>query len=377
MRTIAVPEIDFPPSRRHASGGFLRFCFQVNEVNKISVIVLVASLLGAVFPAAATRVDGLFEASVDAAGRNDRARDAALGAALEQVLVRLTGSSRALQSENASGLLANPGRFVEQFRYSEMPVQDGSRQLRLWVQFDGVSLARELRQRGLPYWGPERPDILAWLAVDDRGRRFLVSEGGDRELGSALGEAARVYGLAVTLPLLDLQDQREIGFGDVWGGFPERVEAASQRYRPQVVLTGRLDRGSAAGDWRADWQAQDQGERRNGRAHGPSAEAALGAAVAQVAEWLAQRYAVVASGAGTRALVVDNVRNLGDYARVSDYLASLSPVERVDVRRVSGDRIEFNLALSADESSLRKLIALGRILRPGADPMAWQFRLNP
>lgn len=349
----------------------------MDEVNKISVIVLVASLLAAVFPADAARVNGLFEASVDAAGREDKARDAAFGAALEQVLVRLTGSREALQAGNASGLLANPGRFVEEFRYSETPAQDGTRQLQLWVQFDGVSLSRELRQRGLPYWGPERPDVLAWVAVDDRGRRFLVSEGGNQELGAALEEAAGRYGLPLTLPLLDLEDQREVGFADVWGGFPDRVEAASQRYRPQVVLTGRLDHGSAAGDWRADWQAQDQGERRNGRAHGPSADAAVGAAMAQVAEWLAQRYAVVATGAGARTLVVDNVRDLDDYARVSDYLASLSPVERVDVRRVSGDEVEFNLALSADESSLRKLIALGRTLQPGADPLAWQFRLNP
>jgi hypothetical protein len=365
------------PERHNASDGFLRFCFRVSELNKISVIVLVASLLGAVYPAAAARVDGLFEASVDAAGRDEQARDAALGAALEQVLVRLTGSRKALRTGNASGLLDNPDRFVEQFRFGETPADDGERQLRFWVQFDGVSLARELRERELPYWGAERPDVLVWLAVDDRGRRFLVSEAGARELGVAVGDAARRYGLPLTLPLLDLEDQRQVGFADVWGGFVDRVNAASQRYRPQVVLTGRVDRASAAGDWRVEWQAQDQAERRDGRAHGPTAEAALDAAMAQVAVWLAQRYAMVATATGTRALVVDNVRSLDDYARVSAYLASLSPVERVDVGRVSGDRVEFSLALSADESSLLKLIALGRTLQAGPDPMAWQFRLNP
>ena len=42
--------------------------------------------------------------------------------------------------------------------------------------------------------------------------------------------------------LLDLQDQRAVQFTDVWGGFVGSVESASQRYRPQVILLGKLAR---------------------------------------------------------------------------------------------------------------------------------------
>lgn len=328
--------------------------------------------------AGAARLDHLFEAQVAATGRDSAAREAALGTALEQVLVRLTGSRAVLQSSAAASLIKDPGRLVEQFRFVEMPAtEEQVKQLSLWVQFDGVSLSRELRQAGLPYWGAVRPDILAWLAVDDRGRRYLLSESNQEPAAQALAQAAQRRGMPLTLPLLDLEDQRAVKFTDVWGGFFGAIEAASERYRPQVILTARLERDSPAGEWRADWQLADGPQRQNWRAHGADLEAVLDTGVADAAEWLAQRYAVVTTQAGLRTLVVEGVRDLRDYARVSQYLAQLSPVERVDVLGVEDQEVEFKLELSADEQSLLQVITLGRVLQRTGDAAAWRFRLNP
>ena len=84
-----------------------------------------------------------------------------------------TSQEIAALAQAASGASVNDFRFVEP---SAGDTQQGG--LKLWAQFDGVSLARELRQAGLPYWGPERPDVLVWLAIDDHGRRYLASETG-------------------------------------------------------------------------------------------------------------------------------------------------------------------------------------------------------
>jgi hypothetical protein len=86
---------------------------------------------------------------------------------------------------------------------------------------------------------------------------------------------------------------------------------------------------------------------------------------------------VISTQTGVRALVVDNVRNLGDYAKLSRYLASLSPVDRVDVLRVVDQEVEYSLRLNADERNLLQLIALGRVLQRTADPAGWRFHLNP
>jgi uncharacterized protein len=341
-------------------------------------MLLLMSLLAVPMAATAVRLDHLFEAEVDATGRDTGARDAALAGALEQVLVRLTGSRAALQGAAGAGLLEQPGRFVEQFRFVEPSAGDTLQSgLKLWAQFDGVSLARELRQAGLPYWGPERPDVLVWLAIDDRGRRYLASETGAQPVTAMLQQAGQQYGVPLTLPLMDLEDQRAVEFTDVWGRFSGRVELASQRYRPQAILTARLERSSAAGGWRADWQLINGANRQDWSTHAGDMDSAVSAGIADAAEWLAQRYAVVASAAGTHSLVVEDVRNLDDYARVYDYLAALSPVDHVDVLHVGQHAVEFNLTLSADERNLLQLIALGRVLQRMDDPAVWRFHLQP
>ncbi len=340
--------------------------------------MVVASLLLQLPLAGAARLDHLYEAEVPAAGRDTAARDAALGTALQEVLQRLTGSRAALQTAAAAKLLEPPGRFVEQYRFNEVPASDDQpKRLTLWAQFDGVSLSRELRQAGLPYWGAERPDVLVWLAVDDRGQRYLLSETGGQQAADAIRESAQRRGLPLTLPLLDLEDQGALQFTDVWGGFFPRIESASQRYQPQVILTGRLERDSAQGVWRAEWQMSDQGNRQSWTSRADNLASAVDAGLADAAAWLAQRYAVIATQAGIRALVVDGVRDLDDYARVSRYLASLSPVDRVDVAGVKDQEVEFNLTLNADERNLQQLIMLGRVLQRSDDPAAWRFQLNP
>jgi hypothetical protein len=350
----------------------------VSKLKKFFFIVLVASLLLQPLLAGAARLDQLYEAEVPAAGRDAAARDAALGVALEEVLQRLTGSRAALQTATAAKLLEPPGRFVEQYRFNELPASDDQpKRLMLWAQFDGVSLSRELRRAGLPYWGAERPDVLVWLAVDDRGQRYLLSETGGQAAADAMRQSAQRRGLPTTLPLLDLEDQRALQFTDVWGGFFGRIETASQRYQPQVILTGKLERDNAQGVWRTEWQIIDQGNRQSWSSRADSLESAVDAGLTDAAAWLAQRYAVIATQAGIRVLVVDGVRNLDDYARVSRYLASLSPVDRVDVAGVTDQEVEFNLKLSADERNLQQLIALGRVLQRTDDPTAWRFHLHP
>jgi hypothetical protein len=341
-------------------------------------ILFLFSLLAVASTSQAGRVQTLFQAEVDAAGRDTVSRDAALSVALGEVLVRLTGSTDSLQTPEAHGLLKKPGRFVEQFRFRESAA-DASRpeQLSLWVQFDGVALAREVRAAGLPYWGRERPDLLLWLAIDNRGQRYLMSE--TYEPGATNARAAgKRHGLPLTLPLMDLEDQRAIQFTDVWGGFMGTIATASRRYRPQVVLTGRLERSGASGDWRTAWQLTDGGNSQSWKGHADSLHDAVDAGLGDAAEWLAVRYAVVSAESGMWSLVVEEISNLEDYARVSAYLGSLSPVEKVNVLRAEDREVEFSLKLSADASSLQQLITLGRVLQPiEAEDAPWRYRLNP
>lgn len=335
-------------------------------------------LLGAVLVlpgAQAARLDDLFEAEVAATGRDSAARDAATQLALQQVLERITGGRGNSQQASAGKLLAQPGRFVEQYHFRESAGASGPA-LTLWVKFDGVTLAREVRELGLPYWGPDRPDTLVWLAVDSQGQRYLVGEAPDSLASRAVLEAGRQHGLPVTLPLLDLEDQRAVDFTDIWGGFLGPVETASQRYRPQVILVGKVGRAGASG-WQANWTLLAAGSSQSWSAYAATLEAAVAGGVGHAAESLAEQYAVVATGQSMRRLVVDGIRGLEDYARVYSYLESLTPVDQVQVVRVSDQEIEFELKLNAQDRALLQLITLGRTLRAADDPLSWRFSVIP
>jgi hypothetical protein len=342
------------------------------------VIALVGVLLVSL-AAHGARLENLFQTEVDAAGRDAVSRDAALKQALQDVLVRVTGSVAALSDPAAQQIIDRPGRLVEQFRFQETPatVAGEPAQLRLWAQFDGVSLARDIRRAGLPYWGQERPDVLLWLAVDDRGRRYVVSETAESEVTAALMQSAARRGLPLTLPLMDLQDQRAVQFTDVWGGFIAALQAGSERYRPQVILVGRVGHSGVSGGWRADWNLLGAGSNRSWGFHAATLNAAVSRGVAEATEWLASKYALVASGNTTLTLEVEGIRNLGDYARTYEYLVSLTPVEQVQVATATGEQVAFSLRLNAEERSLLQIITLGKVLETVEDPSAWRFRLTP
>ena len=327
----------------------------------------------------AARVDDLFQVEVTAGGRDARSRDAALGEALGQVLVRITGSTESLSKSTLKPLFKNPSRFAQQYRFREIPAETPGQaeHLRLWVQFDGVALAREVREAGLPYWGSERPDVLLWLAIDDRGRRYLVSDNSGGSVARSLSQSAYRRGLPLTLPLMDLEDQRAVQFTDVWGGFVGALESASQRYRPQVILVGKLGHSGASGGWRGSWDLLGAGGQQSWTSHAANLEAAVEQGIGEASEWLALQYAVVATGEVMRSLLVEGVQGLEDYARVSKYLASLTPVEQVQVARVNGREVEFSLNLNSEERNLLQVITLGRVLQAIEDPSAWRFRLNP
>lgn len=346
-------------------------------------IACLFALMLASASAAAARVDDLFQVEVPAAGRDPASRDAALGQALGEVLLRVTGSAESLRDPSVKPLFKNPSRFAQQFRFREVPAQpaaEQAEQLTLWVQFDGVALAREIREAGLPYWGTERPDVLIWLAVDDRGRRYLVSDNSEGSVSRSLSAAADRRGLPLTLPLMDLEDRRAVQFTDVWGGFVGSLEAASQRYRPQVILVGKLGHSGASGGWRGSWSLLGTGTPQSWTSHAPTLEAAVDQGIGEASEWLALQYAVVATDASVHTLVVEGIEGLADYARVSRYLASLTPVDEVQVSRVSGQEVEFSLHLNSEERSLLRVITLGRVLQANEEPSqpsAWRFRLNP
>ncbi len=319
----------------------------------------------------------LFESEVVVSSQSPAERSSALRTALAEVLVRVAGRNNVLDTDPARALLEDPGKLVQQYRYytrpgSEPPV------LVMWVRFDEASIRQGLQQQGVSYWGQERPDTLVWLAVEDRGRRYVVAADDDSDVHRQIELAARQRGVPIVFPLMDLEDQSRARFTDIWGGFFDNVLLASQRYHPQAVLIGRLNR-SASGGWSSRWHLQVGG--KPGAWTDSRNDLALLSqqGIDTAADILASQFAVSSGGTGgsNRATIeVRGVNSLADYARIDAYLEALTSVTDLQLTQVSGPTLQYTLQLNGSLQDLTRTVSIGSVLEPAAGEMPGSFRIR-
>jgi hypothetical protein len=320
--------------------------------------------------------EDLFESEVAVSDQTPGVRIEAFRTALSQTIVRVTGDQTALSGEPARALLEDPARLVQQYRYFTEPSVSPPA-LKLWVRFDGDAIRRSLQTQGMSYWGGERPDTLVWLAVEDRGRRYIVSADDSSDVHQQIELAARQRGVPILFPLMDLQDQSQVRFADLWGGFFGKVLSASERYSPPAVLIGRLNR-SPSGGWSSRWFLEVVGRTNEwSDSHRQLRELAR-QGVEDVADILATRFAVSGGGAGGRTvdITVNGIETLAAYARISQYLASLSSVSNVEVGELTPGGVQYALQVSGSMQDLMRTVSIGTVLEPEPGGLPGSFRLR-
>ena len=330
---------------------------------------MVASLAGAVVS------QQLFESEVVVQSQAPAERSAAMKLALEEVLVRVAGQDSVLTTGPAMALLQKPSRLVQQYRYFTVPDSEPPI-LKLWVRFDGDAIRQSLQQQGLAYWGAERPDTLLWLAVEDRGKRYVVSADDNSDVHEQIVQVAKQRGVPILFPLMDLEDQSQARFSDIWGGFFEHVLTASKRYNPQAVLIGRLNR-STSGGWSARWYMDVAGRTASWSDSRQQLAALLQQGMDDTADQLASRFAVANRGGDNVVRIsVDGVRTLAAYARINEYLNSLTSVVDVQVEQLTGSQVQYSLQLNGGLQGLTRTVSIGTVLEPVAGGVPGSYRLR-
>lgn len=340
--------------------------------------------LAAALPAVAVEVRGLFEAEVVQPERGEAAKAAAVRAALERVLTKVTGSADVLADPAMRKLVTQADRYLQQYRYREVAPDGADRagpERRLWVRFDRQALVDTLTAREQPIWGDARPVTVVWLVVEEAGERRMVGAHDNSPLVESLREQARVRGVPVVLPLLDLQDRAAVEPAELWGGFRDVVAAASERYNGQATVIGRVSR-LEPGVWRAQWTLFTGSKRLRWSTPMGGLQAIAEAGINGTAEAFAARFAQT-HGAGTELrLEVAGVGDLAAYRRTLDYLAGVDGVRRVRVERVTPDTLVCRLGLEVQPESVARTIGLGATLEPVAaegegEREGRRYRLRP
>lgn len=340
-------------------------------MSRIKILVgAVAVFYGSLFfhfPAAqAVVVDGLYEAEVPMPEQSANSRITGITDALRIVLVKLTGDSGVVSRYGMANLFFDAEQHVQQFEYRSRD-SAGQPQSILWVKFNRSSLDDALRLAGVPKWGRERPLTLVWLVAEyPAGRRFVAS---DDVLAyvEKLNQHARTRGIVLTHPLLDLEDTRNLHVSDVWGSFYEAVFAASARYVSDVVLTGRIG-PAAQGLLEARWTVYIGRQVFTLTAQG-MADAILMEGIDGLADILAQHYgqAGLLIHADKVEIIVDEISDYDQYAKVLSYFSSLNSVVKVEVEELNPYRVVYLLSTDADASVVLRTIDLGQVIQKTGD----------
>lgn len=297
----------------------------------------------------AATVQDLFIAEAPVVDRSEEARQDGFKNALAQVLVRLTGSRGAPADPAVVPLLDSASDYVQQFGY----MASG----RLRVGFDGKALQTAAEAQGLSVWGTQRPATLVWLALDNGGgdRRLLAADD-EGEDGRRVLEAAAARGLPIILPLMDSEDRAAISFPDVWGGFDDKILAASERYGADAVLIGRASRGASGVYVR--WKLRAGGLEDEWRG-------SLQDGVHRTTDAFARRFAVQSGHdlGGDVTVRVEGIEDLAAYGDVYTYLESLTLVSHIAVETFTGNQVSFRLGLRGDPGQLERAVGLGNVLK--------------
>jgi hypothetical protein len=188
-------------------------------------------------------------------------------------------------------------------------------------------------------------------------------------------------------PLLDLEDRQAISADRVWQGDDAGVRRASARYGADSVLVGRVRRTDPQG-WSVHWTHLLRGAAAQTETRGTTVEAALEAGVAWMADRMAGGSGAAAAGrvaggsASGSVLVVEQVRSVEDYARVSAHLAGIDLLEKPVLVQVEPDRLLFQISPRASHDALVQALSAGTMLAPVGpggvgEEGALHFRLLP
>lgn len=326
----------------------------------------------------------LFDVSVPVASESRQERASATKKALAILYIRVTGNKNIISRyPTLAKSLARADRYVAGFSYAKLAASNelaeqrqNQSSLQLNVVFESNSIMRLLREAGAPFWQANRPGVLVWLVDKNAEHSVLVNEDTAPQRFAELSKAAKLRGIPIIQPLLDLEEGTRISASDVWNMSFNVVTDASRRYDQDAVLVGKLSQTYDKG-WIGQWTLLYRGQRRSERFRGNDVNEYYLLGFDMVADAMAVDYAVAAD---TRTMgvnltiAVSGIKNHNDYVEVAEYLRKIPALKDISLSYIDGERVYFKVNSADDSNKLRALIELNRRFAITRDEQ--EFKLN-
>lgn len=318
----------------------------------------------------AETVNNIYQVSLPVASKSDSERASAIISGFKEVVTRVSGS-RALIDDGAmkQKIAQYATGTISQFSYDSHPLADQHEQLYINIKYQPALVNEFLRNAHQPIWGIDRPSVLIWLGVSDGQDQQIVGHDSDSGYYRYMSAEAKLRGLPIMLPLLDLHDRQQVSFRDVWAPFPWIIEKASERYKNDAILIGRLaqlsDDQQAAPVWQAHWSLTLNNKTSDWVNSGDDAEKVLTASMDKLVDMIASRYAVASDQQQSHVkLAVYGVKGVTGYHKIDHYLKQLTPVTSVSLDTIYPDYVVLDVVSLGGQVQLSQAIDVDHLLIP-------------
>ena len=229
--------------------------------------VLIAVALTCCGGAMATAVDDLYRAQAIVTGQGEPNRSVGFAAALEDVLIKVSGAQNLAGSRRLAPYKSNAKDFVRAFSYHDQmsgtPTRDEQgtrdRPYDLLVDFDEKKIDDLLPALGLKPWRSHRPILTAVVEMQLGPKDYMVTSDAEQsalQRESLLAAAAR-RGMIVVLPSAAALAKVGIHGAELRTAMPRALAPLAAGQGGEVALVGRLvwvDRELGwATQWQIDW----------------------------------------------------------------------------------------------------------------------------
>ncbi|PNH97039.1 DUF2066 domain-containing protein [Vibrio diazotrophicus] len=302
-------------------------------------------------PASALTTVNLYKTEVVIDQTQEGADAKARSLGMQNVIVRATGDKDAVNNEVVQKALSKYNQYLNQFSYGQ--TNDVST---ITMQFSAPQIRSLITQAQLPFWPENRANLLVWLVEETPYERVISWEHSDSKILKQLKEESLARGLPITVPVGDFDDITGLEISDLWGGFIKPISLASDRYPTDAVLVVKAqgnDLRWTLYDQNAYNMLQSQKAPMTGRTSGSTAAADM---IDQISDYYAKKNSVLIGSESSQTVLAsfDSIKNAEDFFSLEKRLKALSSVASLDILKIQGQEVVFNVHLLATEEDFEQ-----------------------
>jgi hypothetical protein len=334
---------------------FTLYCYNRAMKNHTAVknrLILAIVLAFLPFLAQAETVNDLYRTVVPVVDQSKAEQLRAMRIGLGKVLVKVTGDSQAM----ANIAFSNPERYVTEFGYvsyrDPQTPEAAASGTGMSLSYAASAIDRLLRKYQLQVWPSDRPGLLFWMVVDGAGGKSFVTQENMPAAVSSLKLLMEDRGAPLILPLLDLQDTRNVSENDVWNLNLSKLASAAERYKTNAWLAIRFYQ-SSSGQWRAARLLNLNGEDDLQNVVANTLPALINKIIPEAVDNLASHYAYVPNTDTEEVMLhLENINDYKSFNQAVGYLESLEVVRRLTVSEVDDHRLMLRLFVEGEVNLL-------------------------